>query len=136
MIQYAYCVCGFSVLHNVVIVCDVCIVVIWFAGLRGATSFALSLNMPPQHRDVYVTTTLAIIIITTFICGGLTEKVLTITNMKIPENDVSGIYLFIWLLVDSPHMLSIVVHGTYMTGVCVSMLEYNCIIIWLCGTVL
>ena len=57
--------------------------VIWFAGLRGAIAFALSQNMPGRHKDVYETTTLGVIFFTTIICGGLTERVLTTTGMKL-----------------------------------------------------
>lgn len=35
-----------------------------------------------EFRGVYVTTTLTIVLITTIICGGLTETVLNITNMR------------------------------------------------------
>jgi hypothetical protein len=56
--------------------------VIWFAGLRGAISFALSLNMPMQNRDLYVSTTLSIVVFTTVVFGGLTEPILTYTGMR------------------------------------------------------
>lgn len=59
------------------------LVVMWFAGLRGAISFALSLNMPGEHKDIYVTTTLSLVIFTTIVCGGLTERVLTKMGMKV-----------------------------------------------------
>lgn len=57
--------------------------VIWFAGLRGAISFALSLNMPGEHRDTYISTTLCIVIFTTIVCGGLTEPMLDKMGMKL-----------------------------------------------------
>lgn len=57
-------------------------VVLWFAGLRGAIAFALSVNMPGPHKDVYATATLAICIITTVFCGGFTERMLTVFGMK------------------------------------------------------
>jgi len=77
--------------------------VLWFAGLRGAISFALSEMIPGQNKDVYTAGTLFICIFTTCFCGGYTEKVLGCAGMKrsregfhpinvedperIPEND-------------------------------------------------
>ena len=55
-------------------------VVIWFAGLRGAIAFSLSQTMPLEHREVYTTTTLGVIIFYTVICGGLTEPLLRATG--------------------------------------------------------
>jgi len=57
-------------------------VVLWFAGLRGAIAFALSENMPGPHKDVYATATLTICIVTTVFCGGFTERVLTVFEMR------------------------------------------------------
>lgn len=56
--------------------------VLWFAGLRGAIAFALAVNMPGNHRDIYATATLFICIFTTVVCGGVTEKILTHFGMK------------------------------------------------------
>jgi len=56
--------------------------VLWFAGLRGAIAFALSENMPGPHKEVYATATLTICIVTTVFCGGFTERVLTIFEMR------------------------------------------------------
>ena len=57
-------------------------VVLWFAGLRGAIAFALSENMPGPNKETYATTTLSICIFTTCVCGGFTDKMLTIFEMK------------------------------------------------------
>lgn len=57
-------------------------VVLWFAGLRGAIAFALSENMPGEHKEIYSTTTLSICIFTTVVCGGFTERMLTTFGMK------------------------------------------------------
>jgi len=56
--------------------------VLWFAGLRGAIAFALAVNMPGTHADIYATATLFICIFTTVVCGGVTEKILTHFGMK------------------------------------------------------
>jgi solute carrier family 9 (sodium/hydrogen exchanger), member 8 len=55
---------------------------IWFAGLRGAIAFALSQNMPGDNTDLYVSTTLSIVIFTTIVCGGLTEPMLSRMGMR------------------------------------------------------
>jgi solute carrier family 9 (sodium/hydrogen exchanger), member 8 len=61
---------------------------IWFAGLRGAIAFALSQNMPGENKDLYVSTTLSIVIFTTIVCGGLTEPMLSRMGMRLdPQND-------------------------------------------------
>lgn len=57
--------------------------VMWFAGLRGAISFALSQNMPGEHKDLYTSTTLLIVVFTTVVCGGLTEPMLDLMGMKL-----------------------------------------------------
>eukprot|EP01038_Epipyxis_sp_PR26KG_P007944 gene7944-10779_t len=59
--------------------------VIWFAGLRGAISFALSQNMPGDHKDLYISTTLSIVIFTTIVCGGLTEPFMKRMGMRKPH---------------------------------------------------
>jgi sodium/hydrogen exchanger 8 len=56
--------------------------VLWFAGLRGAIAFALAENMPGPNKEVYATATLSICIFTTVICGGFTERMLTVFGMK------------------------------------------------------
>lgn len=57
-------------------------IMIWFAGLRGAIAFALSNNMPEAHKDLYISTTLSIVIFTTVIVGGLTEPMANFTGMR------------------------------------------------------
>jgi sodium/hydrogen exchanger 8 len=64
-------------------------IMIWFAGLRGAIAFALSNNMPEEHRDLYISTTLSIVIFTTVIIGGLTEPMTNYTGMRIPNDNPS-----------------------------------------------
>lgn len=61
--------------------------VLWFSGLRGAMAFALSLNMPGENRDLYVSTTLSICIFTTAICGGMTEWIIDRMGMKVNSSD-------------------------------------------------
>jgi len=57
-------------------------VVLWFAGLRGAIAYALAENMPGENRETYVTGTLTICLMTTVVCGGFTDKILTLFGMK------------------------------------------------------
>ena len=57
-------------------------IAIWFAGLRGAIAFALSQNMPGESTDLYISTTLSIVIFTTIVCGGLTEPMLSRMGMR------------------------------------------------------
>jgi solute carrier family 9 (sodium/hydrogen exchanger), member 8 len=57
-------------------------VVIWFAGLRGAVAFALSMTLQTPNRRYIIATTLIIVVFTTFVCGGLTEPVLGKMGMK------------------------------------------------------
>lgn len=64
--------------------------VLWFAGLRGAIAFALAVNMPGSHADIYATSTLFICIFTTVICGGVTEQILTHFGMKQGDNSRDG----------------------------------------------
>jgi len=56
--------------------------VLWFAGLRGAIAFALAENMPGPNRETYASVTLTICMITTVVCGGFTERILTKFGMK------------------------------------------------------
>lgn len=72
--------------------------VLWFTGLRGAISFALSQTMPGEHTDLYIATTLGIVIFTTVVCGGLTEPMLSSMGMRsaLPSSNQQG-------LIDSTH---------------------------------
>jgi sodium/hydrogen exchanger 8 len=62
--------------------------VLWFVGLRGAIAFALSENMPGPNKEIYATATLSICIFTTVVCGGFTERILTMSGMKETGQDV------------------------------------------------
>jgi NhaP-type Na+/H+ and K+/H+ antiporters len=59
--------------------------VLWFVGLRGAIAYALAENMPGENGATYVTATLSICLTTTIICGGFTERILSISGMKDEE---------------------------------------------------
>jgi Sodium/hydrogen exchanger family len=65
-------------------------VVMWFAGLRGAISFALSQSMPGSSKDVYSSTTLMIVVFTTMFCGGLTEPLMNRMNVKVQRSSGAG----------------------------------------------
>lgn len=80
--------------------------VLWFAGLRGAVSYALSTNMPGPNREVYATATLFICIFTTVVGGGLTETVLTYFDAKVTtpiDEDSEGRPLQLNRLSYNPH---------------------------------
>lgn len=61
-------------------------IVLWFAGLRGAIAFCLAVNLPGPNAEYYVTTTLFICILTTVVCGSLTNSMLTCLGMKQSES--------------------------------------------------
>lgn len=46
-----------------------------------------SQNLPAEHKDVYVSTTLGIVIFTTLVCGGLTEPILNRTGMRTAKEE-------------------------------------------------
>jgi sodium/hydrogen exchanger 8 len=48
---------------------------LWFSGLRGAVSYALVRNFPNAsgNRDIFVVTTIFVVLVTTFVLGGSTE---------------------------------------------------------------
>merc|ERR1711963_830526 len=56
---------------------------LWFSGLRGAMAFALAMqNTMTDSRQMFLTTTSLITIITVIFCGGLTAPLLTM--LRIP----------------------------------------------------
>jgi hypothetical protein len=57
-------------------------VCIWFAGLRGAIAFALSLQVTTPGGPYIVTSTLVTVIFTTLVCGVLTEPLLRKMAMR------------------------------------------------------
>ena len=42
--------------------------------------------MPGEHRSLFKSTTLGIIVFTTMVCGGLTEPILTAAGMRVKES--------------------------------------------------
>jgi hypothetical protein len=42
-----------------------------------------SQNLPGEHKEIYVSTTLGIVIFTTVVCGGLTEPMLNRMGMRV-----------------------------------------------------
>lgn len=60
----------------------------WFSGLRGAIAFALALNIPGEDRSIWLTTTLAVVMFTTFFCGGFMAPLvrrMQLTGEAIPD---------------------------------------------------
>lgn len=60
--------------------------VIWFSGLRGAIAFALSLEIETENKNVLKTTTLAIVLLTTFLIGGGTLPLLEFLKIVGPRS--------------------------------------------------
>ena len=69
--------------------------VFWWGIVRGAIYFALSLRKTTEHSPIIITTTFAIVIITTFI-GSLTETFLICIGMK---NVKLILYMYIFKLI-------------------------------------
>jgi hypothetical protein len=46
--------------------------------------------MPSEHKDVYISTTLGIVITTTLVCGGLTEPILSKMGMRVIGERAAG----------------------------------------------
>jgi len=55
----------------------------WFAGLRGAIAFILSIDVPTQSGPVMRSTTIVIVYFTIFVMGGLTVPLLNL--LEIPK---------------------------------------------------
>lgn len=64
-----------------------------FAGLRGAIAFALAIrNTQEETRQLIFTTTLVIVMVTVFVCGGLTTLVLQLLRIKVGLEDESDTF--------------------------------------------
>ena len=55
---------------------------VWFAGLRGALAFALSIHVPTPNGGTILTTTLFIALFTVLFLGGFTTKLLQLLDIK------------------------------------------------------
>ena len=66
---------------------------LWFSGLRGAVSYALVRTFPQStgNHNVFVVTTIFVVMITTFVLGGTTE--LALQTLNIPVNVDEAQYL-------------------------------------------
>ena len=61
--------------------------VLWFSGLRGAMAFALAIqNTMTEARQMFLTTTSLITIVTVIFCGGLTSPLLTLLKASVTSN--------------------------------------------------
>jgi len=62
-----------------------------FSGLRGAIAFALAIrNATTDARNVILSTTSLIVIVTVIFCGGLTSPMLGILNIRMGEDERSS----------------------------------------------
>jgi len=61
-------------------------IMLWFAGLRGAIAVALAENVRTDHRSVIVSSTLAVVFITTILLGLSTGPMLKKLNLYEPEH--------------------------------------------------
>eukprot|EP00027_Filamoeba_sp_ATCC50430_P008809 CAMPEP_0168549282 /NCGR_PEP_ID=MMETSP0413-20121227/5018_1 /TAXON_ID=136452 /ORGANISM="Filamoeba nolandi, Strain NC-AS-23-1" /LENGTH=432 /DNA_ID=CAMNT_0008579655 /DNA_START=158 /DNA_END=1453 /DNA_ORIENTATION=- len=57
-------------------------IMLWFAGLRGAVAYSLSLNIDTKNRSYIVTTTLFLVLFTTLVEGGLTAPLINKLGLK------------------------------------------------------
>ncbi|EZA51996.1 Sodium/hydrogen exchanger [Ooceraea biroi] len=66
--------------------------IMWFSGLRGAISYALSLHLDfsDETRHVIITTTLIIVLFTTLIFGGSTMPLLKFLRAEKKQKNSSG----------------------------------------------
>jgi len=60
------------------------LLLMWWAGLRGAIAFCLALNMPSDNQAVWVTVALAVVLFTTVVLGGATDWMVGILDLKRP----------------------------------------------------
>ena len=61
---------------------------LWFSGLRGAMAFALAIqNTMTTARQMFLTTTSLITIVTVIFCGGLTSPLLTLLRVSCKEGE-------------------------------------------------
>jgi len=65
-------------------------IMLWFAGLRGAVAFALALNFRGSSRNVIVTTTLAVVLFTTFVLGSLTAPLVRFLKLQKTETEAES----------------------------------------------
>ena len=91
-------------------------ITMWFAGLRGAIAFALALQVTTPHATEIVTCTLAVVLFTTFVLGGLTEPLLRFLHLKnsievpapigtdgLPIDAPRG-FARLWLIIDNTYL--------------------------------
>ena len=69
---------------------------LWFSGLRGAVAYACVRNFPDtfHHRDIFVVTTMCIVLATVFEMGSTTEATLNLLNIEMNVDESS--YMDAW----------------------------------------
>ncbi|KAJ3427518.1 sodium/hydrogen exchanger [Anaeramoeba flamelloides] len=61
--------------------------VFWFAGLRGAIAFALSIILEDENSNILMSTTLTIVFFTVFVLGGFTNPLLKKLDLAFKDED-------------------------------------------------
>jgi len=69
---------------------------LWYSGLRGAVAYACSRSFPDTfgNRNLFIVTTMAIVLVTVFFLGGTTEIVLKLLNIDMSVDE--GKYMEEW----------------------------------------
>ena len=59
--------------------------ILWFAGLRGAVAYACAVNFPDMNgnRDVFLSTTVIIVLFTVIIMGGAVETIIQYMGIRV-----------------------------------------------------
>jgi len=62
-------------------------IMLCFSSLRGAIAFALALNINTPHADLIITTTLSVVLVTTFVCGSTAKMMLDRLGLSKGDGD-------------------------------------------------
>jgi hypothetical protein len=96
-------------------------VVLWFAGLRGAIAFSLSIALTTQkgvaNGPLYLSTTLIIIIFTNFFCGSLTGYLLRCLRLdqqeEPPHNPAHHRHMKLWSRFENKYLMPLLIYPNH-----------------------